>query len=131
MITLGNGLKFNPLSIFSRTEMVEGIQREVFEIRIKESDMTLEAVNALYKNTDQFDEITITEETKTDEGVQTSSFVYLHYIIPVSLSLKTIDGISTYSLTIAKMTTLEIKQKELEDELITTQLALTELAESM
>lgn len=108
------------------TRMYQGVQRSVLELHILETDTTYEALRNIMTNTELLDEITISD-------FATSEFLsaYFHYTIPVSITLKEIDGTKRFVFEVAQMTQMELMQADQQQQILDTQIALAEMIEGV
>lgn len=133
MLVLANEKIYTPIAPYYYKELIQGQQREVFEIHFKadetgEDGYTLEEIFALYKDTSPFEDIKIYEDAPDEEGNYKFLSEYLHFTIAVNFDTKTIDDVERHILKIAQMSDIELMQKAQAEQIALLQECILELS---
>lgn len=133
MIILANNKTYTPIAPYSRKELIQGHQRNVFEIHFKADETgvdgyTEEEIRELYKDTTPFEDIKFYEDLPDESGNYKFLSEHLNYTIPVNFETKTIDDIERHIIKIAQLSELEIMQKEQAEQIALLQDCILELS---
>ena len=131
-IVLSKGIELNPIMVTGAHEYIQGANRDTLTFVF--NDMGMDELDGIFTE-ENCDKITIIEDTGNE-------FIHSGYVIRTELSKKMvtvaqesneIEEINEYRVfvTMAQRTYTEYKIAALQEEVIMTQLATAELAESM
>lgn len=134
MIELANGTRLNPIAPYSYKELIQGQQREVFEIHFKadetgEDGYKLEEIVELYRDTTPLSKIGFYEDTPDEEGNYKLLSEHLNFTIAVKFWSETVDDIARYVLKIAQLSDLEITQQSQSDDIAMLTECILEMSE--
>ena len=124
MVIFANNKTYNAIGVYAGEITLQGAHRRTLDICVSKNDATFEELSELYSNTEALDSI-----TTVDNEDSSISNLHLHYIIPVSLGLKDLDGEQVWSMKVAEISALELAQAVQAADIANHEAALIELAE--
>ena len=125
MIIFANGKSIETVAVLGATATIQGASRQTLEVLIEQEKATFDELSALYTDPSALNEITVI----ANDGKSQS--LHVHFTIPISLGLKTVEGKALWSMKIAEKSALELAQEAQAADIEAVTAAIIEIGEML
>lgn len=126
MIKFKNGVSFETRGVFQGSGRYQGIMRDILEIRVNSNVISFDELKKLYMDEDALSEITVT----TQDGEE---LVYTDYVIRAEIKSQSTsdENVDCLTMKVGQMTQVETQTKQNAADILLTQNALLEIADTI